>query len=121
MKLKNPKFDTTKNDQGVWEQEETEQTSLDFGSVPNYTEEKQHITLDVIDNFILSQEIDYDSGTEVKQTLQQLAEGYDYEQVAKKMKTTPTAVMNKLSEARQYFAPFAQVWKQLKEDEKHDA
>jgi hypothetical protein len=94
---------------GVWTCKEVEQTALDLDGQPNYENATKHITANIVDNFMHSQKIEYPDFN-VKQALNMIAEGYDYDDIAKELKITAVALLDDLNKARQYFAPYAATW-----------
>lgn len=102
------------DDKGVWQREEIEQTNLPLDGVPNYEKKSKTITADVVDDFLMSQKFEYDGDFDAKKALVKIADGYDYDEIAKELKTTTTGMLNELSKIRLYFAPFAAAWQEQK-------
>lgn len=101
---------------GVWKRKEIEQTGLDLDGQPNYEERSREITADVVDDFILSNKIEYDAFDIVK-VLSGIVEGYTFDDLAKERNISVTELVSKINEARDYFAPFAMAWQESKEED----
>lgn len=111
------KFRYFRNGSGFWEKEEVEQTALDLDDQPNYEKQSREITADIVDDFILSQKIEYKDFDIVK-VLAGISEGYTHEDLAKERKISITELVSEINKARDYFAPFAATWLAEKEEDK---
>ncbi|MFT8526114.1 MAG: DNA primase [Lentilactobacillus hilgardii] len=108
-----------KNANGVWQPFKQESNDLDLG-MPNTQQEEKEITADIVDNFLITQKYDYrpESGFEPKKCLGLFAEGFNYDEVAKKMGTSVTEMLSELNKARGHFAPYAAAWVKAVNDAK---
>lgn len=115
------RFEYYQNDDGLWVRKENAQTDLELEGVDQYDTHKVEITADVIDQFILSQKVEYleDKKFNPKEILAKISEGEEIDEISQSMKLATIDLVKKLNKARNYFAPFAAQWmsdKESKED-----
>lgn len=97
---------------GIWQATKIEDTTLDLDGVENTVSADFEVTADIVDNFLLSQKYVYDQDGEFKPLpiLNKMAEGYDFDEIAKEADMGVTEMLDRLNKARQYFAPYAVAW-----------
>lgn len=113
-----PKVHYFRDVHGKWTSEVAEQTNL-LGD-DGYQRATKQITADVVDRFMQTQNYDYEGDFQPKQALNMMAEGYDYDDIAKKLKLTAIAMLDELNKARDHFAPFAAAWEEEKRQREED-
>lgn len=111
-----PRYRYYKDASGKWLRDELEEPSLDLDGIEQYTKHHVRITADIVDRFVLSQQVEYFSSFPVKQVLGEIIEGYDFTQISEHIAMPVGDIIAELQKARIYFAPFAaQWWKQQEE------
>lgn len=114
-----------KDANGVWHEKQVENTNLDLDGIENTVSADFEVTADVVDSFLLSQKYEYQAGDgldpqRVLKILDKMAEGYDFDEIAKEIDMSVTEMLDLLNKTRQFFAPWAAAWQKQKEAEQQE-
>lgn len=111
-----------KDANGVWQVRQVEYTNLELDGIENTVPVDFEITADVVDSLLLSQKYVYDAedGFNPLPVLNKMAEGYDFDDIAKELDMSVTEMLDRLNKARQYFAPYAVAWQKEKEAQQQE-
>lgn len=101
-----------RNEKGVWEEHQTEDTHLELDGVDNTVATNETITADIVDRFLMNESYEYKPKNHFnpRKALTMIAEGYSFDEVAKTQNFTTTKMLDELNKARDKFAPYAATW-----------
>lgn len=102
----------SRNDEGVWEEHQTDDTHLELEGVDNTLTNPEAITADIVDRFLMNENYEYKpkSRFNPRKALVMISEGYSFDEVAKAQNVTTTKMLDELNAARDKFAPYAATW-----------
>lgn len=102
----------TRNDDGVWEEYQTDDTHLELDGVDNTIVTSEIITADIVDRFLMNENYEYKPKSKFnpRKALTMIAEGYSFDEVDKAQSFTTAKMIDELNKARDKFAPYAATW-----------
>lgn len=105
-------FYYARNDEGMWEEHQTDDTHLELDGVDNTVTTSVTITADIVDRFLMNESYEYKPKSRFKprKALVMISEGYSFDEVAKAQSFTTTKMIDELNKARDKFAPYAAAW-----------
>jgi len=106
-----------RNDEGVWEEHQTDDTHLALEGVDNTVTIAETITADIVARFLMNENYDYKPKSKFnpRKALVMISEGYSFDEVAKGQSFTTTKMLDELNKARDKFAPFAAAWWEIEQ------
>lgn len=107
----------SRNNEGVWEEHQTDDTHLELEGVDNTLTNPEVITADIVDRFLMNENYEYkpESKFNPRKALVMISEGYSFDEVAKSQSFTTTKMLDELNMARDKFAPYAATWWQIEQ------